>query len=345
MRLAELARRLEVELDGDGEIEITGLAPVDEASPGTLTFVTSPRYSRMLAGTRASAAIVGVDERVEGLSLLRAQDPYRCFVAALELFDKRPLPRPGVHPGAVVAASATLGKGAYVGPCAVIGEDAVIGRDARIHPQVTIYPGVRIGDRFTAHAGAVVREGVVIGDDVTLQPGAVVGADGFGFLPVAGGVPKPIPQAGGVVIASQVDVGANTTVDRAAVGNTSLGTGVKLDNLVMVAHGCRVGGSSMLAAQTGLAGSTLLGREVLAGGQVGTAGHVEIGDRVQLAARCGVTRDVAAGSVVGGVPAVEIGLWKRCLLLVTRLPELFRRLRELERRLEGKPGRDSSAGT
>lgn len=330
MRLEELARRLEANLEGDGDVEIHGLAPIDEAGPGELTFVANPKYRRLLASTRASAVIVGLDENAHGRTVVRAANPYLTFVRAMAMFDARPIPEVGVHPTAVVSPSAHLGANAYVGPYVVIGDEVVIGADARIHPHVTIYPQARIGDRFLAHAGSVVREGVIMGDDVTLQPGVVVGGDGFGFIPTGGPVSIPIPQIGTVRIGDSVDIGANTTVDRAAVGETRLATGVKLDNLVMVAHGCKVGEGSMLAAQVGVAGSTTLGRNVMLGGQVGVTGHVSLGDGVQALGATKVLGDVAAGQTVAGQPQVEANVWRRYAVLLRRLPELFRRVRQLE---------------
>jgi len=333
MRLADLAERLGAAVEGDGETEITGVAPIEEAGPGDLTFLANPRYGHHLKSTRAAAVILGPGADGCGRTVLRTHEPYGAFVAALYLFDTRPRPEPGVHATAIISDSATLGPRAYVGPYVVVGDDVAIGAGARLYPHVVIYPGVRAGERFTAHAGAVVREDVAVGDDVTLQPGVIVGGDGFGFLPT-GDRPTTIPQIGTVVIGDGVDIGANTTIDRAAVGATRLGDGVKLDNLVMVAHGCQVGDGSMLAGQVGLAGSTVIGRGVMAGGQAGLAGHLTVGDGVRIAARTGVVSDVPAGRTVAGFPAVEIGLWRRAAAALLRLPDILKRLRALERRLD-----------
>ena len=338
MRLGELATRLGLALDGDGEIEITSIAPIDEAGPGDLTFLANPKYRRQIAGSGASAVIIGPSEDAAGKAALRATDPYAAFVAALALFDRRPRPAPGIHPTAVIADSARIAEGASIGAYAVIGEDVVIGRGATVHPHVVIYPGVRIGERFTAHAGAVVRESVTIGDDVVLQPGAVVGADGFGFLPRGREVPVPIPQVGSVRLGDHVEIGANTTIDRATVGETRLGRGVKLDNLVMVGHGSRIGDGSMLAGQTGMAGSTHIGARVMSGGQAGFAGHLSVGDDCRIAAQAGVIGDVAAGATVAGMPAVELALWRRAAASLLRLPELLRRVRRLEALLDARQG-------
>ena len=331
MKLAELAGRLGAELEGDGELEILSLAPIDEAGPDQLSFVASPQYRRYLASTLAGAVVLGPDEDGAGLNVLRCGQPYAAFVKALELFDTRCAASAGIHPTAIVGEGARLGDGASVGAYVVIGERVEVGADAVIHPHVVIYPDVRIGARFTAHAGAVVRESVTIGDDVTLQPGVIVGGDGFGFLPTGGPVPAPIRQIGTVRLGNDVDVGANSTIDRATVGTTRIERGVKLDNLVMIAHGCTVGEGTMLAAQFGVAGSSRIGAGVMAGGQAGVSGHVHVGDGARMAAHTGAAADVEAGATVAGSPAVAVGLWRRYSVLLRRLPELFRRVRALER--------------
>jgi UDP-3-O-[3-hydroxymyristoyl] glucosamine N-acyltransferase len=333
MKLAQIARALGCELRGDGDVDITGVAALDDAGPGTLTFLADRRLAGKLAGTRASAIVLTPDAPDVSLPSLRARHPYVTFVGALELLRPPAAPRtPGVHPSAVIAGSASLAPGAMVAAHVVVGERARIGRDATLHAHVTIYDDVTIGDGFTAYAGAVVREGVRIGDRVVLHAGAVIGSDGFGFLPLPDGNRK-IPQIGTVVLEDDVEIGANTTIDRAALGSTVVARGAKIDNLVMVAHGCRVGPGSLLAAQVGLAGGTTVGERVMMGGQVGTAGHQTIGDGAQLAAKSGVAGDVPAGTVVGGIPAVEIRTWRRSVAAWVRLPELLRRMRRVERAL------------
>lgn len=340
MRLAELAEHLGARLEGDPDTEIRGLAPVDEAGEGDLTFVANAKYRPQIATTGASAVILAETESAQPRNALRVKEPYGAFVRALAIFDRRPRPEPGVHPTAVIAASAKIGAGAYVGPYAVIGEECEIGEQACIHPHVVLYPQVRVGARFTAHASAVVRECANLGDDVVLQPGAVVGADGFGFLPT-GERPVPIPQIGGVLLADAVEIGANATVDRAAIGNTQLATGAKIDNLVMVGHGSRIGAGTMIAGQSGMAGSTILGSGLMVGGQVGFAGHLSVGDRTQIAGGSAVMSDVGPDTVVGGIPAVDARSWRRYALALPRLPELMRRVAAVERALglRAKPDR------
>lgn len=340
MRLADIAARLGCELRGDGAIEIRAIRGLEEAGPGDLTFLANPKYTAQLTATRASAAIVATSAADLPIATLRADNPYLCFAEALTLFHRPVQPPPGIHPTAVVAASARIADAASIGPYAVIGDDAVIGPGATIHPHVTIYPGVQIGRDFVAHAGVVVREYVRIGDRVVLHAGVVIGADGFGFAPSPTGAVK-IPQAGIVVIEDDVEIGANTTVDRATLEATIIRRGAKLDNLVMIAHNCEVGAHSFLAAQVGIAGSTKIGRGVQMGGQAGAAGHLTIGDGVQIAAQSGVPNSVPAGKTVGGYPAMEVGLWRRTSAAILRLPELLRRVRRLERRLGVGPEGDA----
>lgn len=333
MKLREIAERIGCALQGDPEIDIHAVAPIEEAESGTLTFVANPRYRPYLHSTRASAVIVGPGEADVALPCLRAPDPYLAFARALELFYVPPPMASGIHPSAVIATSARIAEGAAIGPFCVIGEDTVIGAGARLDAHVVIYPQARIGTDFRAYAHVVVRERVVIGDRVTLHSGCVIGGDGFGYVIGADGSTHKIVQAGTVVIESDVEIGANTTVDRAAVGATVIHRGAKLDNLVMVAHGCSIGEGSALAAQVGLSGSTRVGRFVRIGGQAGAAGHLSIGDAAQVAAQSGVPNDVAPGTTVGGYPAVDIHLWRRISAASARLPELLRRVRQIEKAL------------
>lgn len=340
MKLAEIARVLGAEVRAaDADIEITGVAPIEDAQPGTLTFLADRRLASHLATTRAAAVLVGADAPEGPLPAVRVAHPYVAFVQVLELFHPPRRPPAGVHPSAVVAASASIGPDGFVGPHVTIGDGVRLGRGAVLHANVTIYDGARIGDDFTAHAGAVVREEVVIGNRVTLHAGAVVGSDGFGFVPLPSGHRK-IPQVGIVILEDDVEIGANATIDRATLGATKIGRGTKIDNLVMVAHGCEIGPGCLLAAQVGLAGSTRVGTGVMMGGQVGASGHLSIGDRCQIAAQSGIHRDIPAGSVYGGYPAMEARRWRRVTMSVPRLPQLFRRLRRVERHLDLDPSTD-----
>ena len=330
MKLADIAERIGCELRGDGNVEITGIAPIEDAAPGTLTFLANPRYRQHLKTTRAAAVIVAANEPDVLLPALRAPDPYLAFARALDLFYTPPPQQIGIHPTAQIAPSARLGHDAAIGPYSVVGEGAVLGDRVRLDAHVVIYPEVHIGNDCRVYANVTVRERVAIGNRVSLQSGCVIGGDGFGYVIGADGQARKITQAGTVVIEDDVEIGANTTIDRAAVGATLIRRGAKLDNLVMVAHGCTVGEGSALAAQVGLSGSTRIGRFVRMGGQVGCAGHLTIGDGAQIAAQSGVPNDVPAGAIVSGYPAIEIHLWRRLSAALPRLPELLRRVRRIE---------------
>jgi UDP-3-O-[3-hydroxymyristoyl] glucosamine N-acyltransferase len=335
MRLAELAERLDCELRGDGELDIVGVAPIENAGPGELTFVANPRYTRHLATTRASAVILPVEAPAMRLPTLRTSDPYLAFARAVECFFRPLVPPPGIHATAVVAASARIGAGASIGPYCAIADGVTIGAGATLWPHVVVYAEVTIGDRFVAHAH--------VGHDFVLHAGVVIGSDGFGYVLGPSGDARKIPQSGDVVIEDGVEVGANTTIDRAAVGSTIVRRNAKLDNLVMIAHGCEIGEGSMLAAQAGLSGSTRLGRGVQMGGQAGSAGHLEVGDGARVAAQCGVTSSIAANATVSGLPAIDMTLWRRVSAALVRLPDLFRRVRRIEKSLglRARDGRES----
>jgi UDP-3-O-[3-hydroxymyristoyl] glucosamine N-acyltransferase len=333
MRLTTLAEKLGCELRGDGSVEIRGVAPIETAATGDLTFVANPRYERWLAQTKASAVVLATDFREVEIPSLRTPEPYLVFARAIELYHRPPEWPLGIHPTAVVAPSARIGENASIGPFVVVGDRVRIGAGARIASHVAIYADVEIGDRFLAHAHVTVREGVRIGNGVTLQAGVVVGSDGFGYVGTSDGRIHKIVQAGTVLLEDDVEIGANATVDRATVGVTVIRRSAKLDNLVMIAHGCEVGEGAMLAAQVGLSGSTRVGRYVRMGGQAGAAGHMTIGDGAQVAAQAGVANSVAPGQVVGGTPAVEMSLWRRLSVAAPRLPQLLRRVRRLEQSL------------
>lgn len=334
MQSAELARVLGAELRGDPELEITGVAGIEEAGPGQVTFIANPRYAALARTTQAAAILVAPDFPAIPAATLRVKNPYLAFARAVELFYSPPAWTPGIDPAAAVHPTAKIGARAHIGPFAVIGENATIGDDAVILPHVVIYPGVRIGDRFFAHAHAVVREFCRLGDDVLLQNGAVVGSDGFGFARDGAGQWHKIPQSGPTILGNRVEVQTNSCIDRASVGATRIGDGVKVDNLVQVGHGSSVGQNTLLCAQVGLAGSTHVGKNVILAGQVGVAGHCNIGDGVIAIAQAGLHGDIPAGSTLAGSPAFDHKQWLRATALFSRLPELVRQLQRKAKREE-----------
>ncbi len=334
MKLSEIAKELSCALDGDGAVEITGVAGMDQAGPSELTFLANPRYASRLSQSRAAAVIVSPEGGPVGRAALRSPNPYLCFARALEMFYRPPRPAPGVHPQAAIAAGARLGKNASVGPFVFIDEDVEIGDNAVLHSQVAIYRGARIGNDFYAHSHAVVREYCRIGDRVILQNGAIIGSDGYGFARQEDGSHYKIVQSGIVVLEDDVEVQAHSCIDRATVGETRIKAGAKIDNLVQVGHASVVGEHTLLCAQVGLAGSTQLGRHVVFAGQAAAAGHLKVGDQVVVTGQSGVTRDVGPGKTISGLPAMDNKLWLRCAAAFSRLPELLHAVRDLKREVE-----------
>jgi UDP-3-O-[3-hydroxymyristoyl] glucosamine N-acyltransferase len=341
MKLGALAQRLECQIEGPADLEITGVAGMDEATEGEITFLANPKYLAKLRTTRAAAIIAAQDVDTLGKPVLRSADPYLTFARALEMFYPPQRPPVGIHPTAVIAPDAKLGRNSSIGPYVVIEEGVELGDDCVLKSFVVIYRGAKIGDRFLAHSHAVVRENVRIGNDVILQNGVVIGSDGFGFAPLADGTYYKIAQAGIVVIEDGVEIQANSCIDRAAVGETRLHRGVKVDNLVQVAHGCDIGENTLLCSQVGIAGSAKIGRQVILTGQVGVAGHLTIGDHVIATPQTGVPNDVRPHTTISGSPAVEHELWLKCSAAYRRLPEMFAAYRKARGLLE-KAGEKSS---
>jgi UDP-3-O-[3-hydroxymyristoyl] glucosamine N-acyltransferase len=337
MKLSELARHLGCELHPltpeDAETEIQGVAGVEHAVPGQITFLANRRYAPKAKHTRASAILVGNDAPDLPLSRLVSSNPYLDFARALELFYRPPQPEPGIHPSAVIHPTALVGENASIGPGVVVGARVRIGRNAVLHPHVVIYEGAAIGDFFTAHAHAAVREFCRIGHRVILQNGVVVGGDGFGFAKKSDGSHYKIVQSGPVVIEDDVEIQSLSSIDRATVGETRIRRGAKIDSLVQVGHACDVGEDAILCAQVGLAGSSVIGRGALLAGQVGIAGHLTVGDHAVVYAQSGVPNDVPPGTAIGGSPSYDAGVWLRVSQLMPKLPELVKTLRRLEKRV------------
>ena len=333
MTLGEIAEHLGCRLEGEGSVEIHGVAALEDAGPGQVTFFTNARYAAALRATRAAAVIAA--HAVEGVpcAVLRAADPYLAFARAVELFADAWRPAAGVHSQAVVDGSAEVAADASIGPFAVVGEGARIGARTIVHAHVTIGRFARIGEDCLLHSHVSIRERVRIGDRVILQNGVVIGADGYGFARRADGSHHKIPQIGGVTIEDDVEIGANSTVDRPAVGETRISAGTKIDNLVQVAHGVRVGRHVLLAAQVGVAGSSVLEDQVTLAGQVGVAGHLTIGRGTIATAQTGIPNSVEAGSFISGYPAIPNREWLKASAVFRKLPELRKLVGELQRRV------------
>jgi len=334
MKLREIADTLACRLEGDGELDIHGVAGMEHATTGHLTFLANPKYAPKVRHTKASAILVSEALKGMDIACLVSDNPYLDFARALALFYQPPRPAPGIHPLAYVAPSAVVGEPCSIGPFVAVGEHVRIGRNAVLHPHVVIYEGVAIGDDFLAHSHSVVREFCRIGNRVILQNGVVIGGDGFGFARRADGVQFKIVQSGVTVLEDDVEVQSLTSIDRATVGETRLKRGAKIDSLVQVGHACTVGEDNIICAQTGLAGSTVLERNVVLAGQVGSSGHLTVHDGAVVYAQSGIGGDVGKGARISGSPAFAANEWLRAVTAFQKLPELLKTVRELKRKVD-----------
>jgi UDP-3-O-[3-hydroxymyristoyl] glucosamine N-acyltransferase len=330
MKLKEIAGLIGARMEpAEADVEISGVASIDSAGTGQLTFLAEMKYAAAARTTRASAIIV--DENFpaldEGRPCLRAKNPRYAYARAVEVLHPPAKYKPGIHPTAIIDPSARIGKNASIGAYVVIEAGVEIGENCTLLPHVVIYRDVKIGNNFFAHSHVSIREQSVIGNNVLLHNGVVIGADGFGFVHDDRGQWHKIPQVGRVVIEDEVEIQANCCIDRASLGETRIARNAKLDNLTHVAHNCTVGENSMLCAQVGLAGSTEVGKNVILAGQVGVAGHCKIGDRVVVTAQSGTHGDIPPGTMVSGTPAFDHKQWRRSVAVFTRLPELARAIR------------------
>ena len=333
MKLRDLAERLACRLEGDGDIEIRRVAGIEQAQPGDLTFLAHPRYAAMLARTRASAIIMHAGDDRAPCAVLRSDNPYLTFANAVRLFATSVAPPVGVDPHSLVAADVDLGHDVSIGPFVAIGRGARVGDRTVIHPNVTIGDGATIGTDCVLHSNVSLRERVSLGNRVIVQNGAVIGSDGYGFVKRPDGAHEKIPQVATVVIEDDVEIGANTAIDRPAVGETRIKAGAKIDNLVQIAHGVTIGRNVLLAAQVGIAGSSAIEDDVTLAGQVGVAGHLTIGKGTVATAQSGIPNSVEPGSFVSGYPAIDNREWLRASAVFRRLPELRRAISALERRI------------
>src|SRR6266508_672353 len=334
MKIKELAAKLNCEFVGDQETSITSVAPIENAQPGDLTFLSNRKYRRYLGATGASAIILeNAEDRPEGKAAIISPAPYLTFAEAINmLYPPLSLER-GIHPSAIISPSADIGENVSIGPYSVIGDDVVIGDNVSILAHCVIYHGARIGADVMIHSHCVIREGCALGDRVILQNNVVIGGDGFGYAKRPDNSWLKIRQTGTVIIEDDVEIGAGAAIDRATIGSTVISKGTKIDNLVQIGHGSFVGQNTLLCAQVGLAGSTRVGNEVILSGQVGAAGHLEIGDRVIATAQTGIPNSVEAGKIISGYPAIENRDWLKSSAIFAQLPKLQREIRELKARL------------
>jgi len=331
--LKELATLVDGEVEGDATTRVTGLATIEEAGSTDLTFLANPRYRRFLATTHAGAVILGPGVACDRIPVIRCADPYLAFALILRLFNPMQQPPAGIDPRAVVEEGARIGGGCTLTAGCFVGAGARLGERVVLHPGCFVGQGAEIGDDSYLYPNVVVREGVRIGQRCILQPGAVVGSDGFGYAQTAEGALK-IPQVGAVRMGDDVEIGANACIDRGALGDTVIGDGVKIDNLVQIAHNVHIGDHTIITAMVGISGSTTIGAGCAIGGHTGIAGHIEIGDGVSIAAMSGVPNNLAGGRVYAGVPVQEHRAWRRVIATVPKLPEMRKEIQALRRRLD-----------
>jgi UDP-3-O-[3-hydroxymyristoyl] glucosamine N-acyltransferase len=335
MKLSEIAGHLGCELIGDGGLSITGLKSIESAKQGELTFAAESKYIHRVNESEASAIIVTeeLSKELSGKNLLVSKNPYFSFTKLLNIFYKQDVKPPGIDKNVVIAHNVLMSESASIYPNVFIDEGAVIKDNVVIYPGCFIGKNVTIGRNTVIYPNVVVREDCSIGDNVIIHAGSIIGSDGFGYVLNEGEQVK-IPQVGRVVIEDNVEIGANVTIDKAALGETVIGEGTKIDNLVMIAHNVKIGRHCVIIGQAGIAGSTKLGDAVTMAAQSGTVGHIKIGNGVVVAARGGVTHHLKDGERVAGFPAVDAGKWRKAMVLTGKLPELRKKVMELEKRLK-----------
>ena len=337
-QLGQAVKAESLTIQPDQDLEITGVAAIDEAKSGTLSYVEGTKFASWIDSTGASALILPEDEKLQnqatarGIAWLTTTEPRLLFAKAIALFYQPYHPSAEIHPTAVIHPTAHIGNGVYIGPHVVISQGVEIGNLAVIHPNVVIYPEVKIGDRTILHANCTIHERSLIGADCVIHSGAVIGAEGFGFVPTRTGWLK-MEQSGYTVLEDGVEVGCNTAIDRPAVGETRIGKNTKIDNLVQIGHGSKIGAGCAIAGQAGMAGGVKVGNGVILAGQVGIANQVKIGDRAIASAQSGIHKDVASGEIVSGTPAVPHKIYLKASAIYSRLPEIYQLCQRLQRKL------------
>lgn len=334
MTLSDLARHLGCRLEGDGSIEVTRVAGLEAAGPGDVTFLANSKYAAKLPQTRASAVIAGESVTGAPCAILRTAEPYLAFANAVAVLTPPARPAPGISTLAAIDPTAEIGPDASIAPFVVVGAGARVGARTVLHAHVVIGAGASIGPDCVLHAHVSIREDVELGARVVIQNAAVVGSDGFGFARRPDGSHQKIPQVGRVVVEDDVEIGAQTAIDRPAFGETRIGAGTKIDNLVQIAHGVRIGRHVLLAAQVGIAGSSVLEDAVVLAGQVGVINHVHVGRGAIANAKTAIMSDIDAGRHISGIPAVDVKAWREAVVLIRRLPELRAAVAALEARLK-----------
>lgn len=334
IRLSDLAKKLDCPYKGMGTTMITGVSSLEEAQKGDLVFLAHRKHRNRLEQTEASAAIIPTEESFDRIPVIKSSNPQLSFIEAVRYFFHPFSPPPGIHPLACVSPTAKIGKRVSVGAYAFIGDDVEIGDGTSVFPLVAIYPRSRIGKNCTVHSHVSIREDCSIGNRVIIHNGVVIGSDGFGYIQNIKKAHIKIPQKGVVIIEDDVEIGANTTIDRASLGKTIIRKGTKIDNLVQVAHNVEIDSHVILAAQTGIAGSSKIGENAILGGQVGIADHIEIGSDAIVAAKSGVTKNVPAGTIIAGYPHLDIKDWRKAWASIPQLYDLLKEIKKLKKKID-----------
>ena len=330
----QIADFLKGEIIGNPDVKVNNFAKIEEGKPQTLTFLSNPKYTHYIYETKADIVLVNADFKPEkeiSATLIRVDNAYEALAKLLQLVEMTKAAKVGVEPMSYVAPSAKVGEEAYIAAFAYVSERAVIGNKCKIYPHVFIGENVTIGNNVTLYSGVKIYADCKVGDNAIIHAGAIIGSDGFGFAPQPDGSYNKIPQIGNVVIESNVEIGANTTIDRAVMGSTTIHEGVKLDNLIQIAHNVQIGKDTVIASQTGISGSTKIGEKCVFGGQVGLAGHINIGNEVKIGAQSGIMKDLKDGAEIIGSPAIPIKDWYRSSVIFGKLPEMYRDLSQLKR--------------
>lgn len=336
----QIAQLLGGKVEGNPDTKVNNLSKIEEGKPGTLSFLANPAYTQYIYDTDASIVIVSRDFQPEKpvkstCTLIRVEDAYGSFAKLLEVYNQIKNNKVGIEQPSYIAKSARLGENCYVAAFAYIGENTVIGHNVKIYPNAVVGDNCTIGDNTTIFAGAKIYSDCKVGQHCTIHAGVVIGSDGFGFAPNSENNYKKVPQIGNVIVEDHVEIGSNTTIDRATLGSTIIRKGVKLDNLIQIAHNVEIGENTVIASQSGVAGSTKIGKNCMIGGQVGIIGHLKIADGVKIAAQSGIGNNIdKEGEIVQGSPAFGIGDYKRCYVVFRQLPDLSSRLRDIEKKLK-----------
>lgn len=333
----QIASVLNGTIEGDPSVAVNNFSRIEEGKPGTLTFLANPKYTNYIYSTEASIVLVNSDFKAEHpikATLIRCFNAYAALAILLDMVEKTKPQKNGIEPMSYISPKATLADNVYVGAFAYIADYTKIGNNTKIYPQVYIGENVSIGENTIIYPGAKIYQGCVIGDNCIIQAGVVIGSDGFGFAPQEDGTYKKIPQMGVVIIEDNVEIGANTTIDRAVMDATIIRKGVKLDNLIQIAHNVEVGENTVMAAQVGVSGSTKIGKHCMFGGQVGLGGHITIGDNANIGAQSGIISNIEPNSKIIGAPAIPVKDFFRSSVIFSKLPDMYRQLAQLQKEIE-----------